>query len=31
MRRIVMANKGPAPAGTYSHTVVANRFVFVSG
>ena len=26
-----MADKGPAPAGPYSHAVVANRFVFVSG
>ena len=31
MRRSVMADKGPAPAGPYSHAVVANRFVFVSG
>ena len=26
-----MADKGPAPAGPYSHAVVANGFVFVSG
>jgi 2-iminobutanoate/2-iminopropanoate deaminase len=31
MRRIVMADKGPAPAGPYSHAVVANGFVFISG
>ena len=31
MRRTVMADKGPAPAGLYSHAVVANGFVFVSG
>ena len=31
MRRTVMADKGPAPAGPYSHAVVANRFVFVWG
>jgi hypothetical protein len=31
MRRTVMADKGPAPAGPYSHAVVANGFVFVSG
>ena len=26
-----MADKGPAPAGPYSHAVVANGFVFISG
>jgi enamine deaminase RidA (YjgF/YER057c/UK114 family) len=26
MRRTVMADKGPAPAGPYSHAVVANGF-----
>ena len=31
MRRTVMAERGPAPAGPYSHAVVANGFVFVSG
>jgi 2-iminobutanoate/2-iminopropanoate deaminase len=31
MRRTVMAEGGPAPAGPYSHAVVANGFVFVSG
>ena len=31
MRRTVMADKGPAPAGPYSHAVVANGFVFISG
>jgi 2-iminobutanoate/2-iminopropanoate deaminase len=31
MRKTVMADKGPAPAGPYSHAVVANGFVFVSG
>jgi enamine deaminase RidA (YjgF/YER057c/UK114 family) len=31
MKRTVMADKGPAPAGPYSHAVVANGFVFVSG
>jgi len=31
MRRTVMAEKGPAPAGPYSHAVVANGFVFISG
>jgi enamine deaminase RidA (YjgF/YER057c/UK114 family) len=30
MRRTVMADKGPAPAGPYSHAVVANGFTFVS-
>jgi 2-iminobutanoate/2-iminopropanoate deaminase len=31
MRRTVTAEKGPAPAGPYSHAVVANGFVFISG
>jgi 2-iminobutanoate/2-iminopropanoate deaminase len=31
MRKTVMAERGPAPAGPYSHAVVANGFVFVSG
>jgi len=31
MRETVMAEKGPAPAGPYSHAVVANGFVFISG
>ncbi len=31
MRRTVMAEQGPAPAGPYSHAVVANGFVFISG
>jgi 2-iminobutanoate/2-iminopropanoate deaminase len=31
MRKTVMAEKGPAPAGPYSHAVVANGFVFISG
>ena len=31
MRRTVMADSGPAPVGPYSHAVVANGFVFVSG
>ena len=31
MRRTVMAEKGPQPAGPYSHAVVANGFVFISG
>ena len=26
-----MAEKGPAPAGPYSHAVVAGDFVFISG
>ncbi len=26
-----MVDKGPAPAGSYSHAVVANGFVFISG
>ena len=30
-RRTVIAERGPAPAGPYSHAVVANGFVFVSG
>jgi len=31
MRKTIMADKGPAPAGPYSHAVVANGFVFISG
>jgi 2-iminobutanoate/2-iminopropanoate deaminase len=31
MRETVSAEKGPTPAGPYSHAVVANGFVFVSG
>ncbi len=31
MRRTMMAENGPAPAGPYSHAVVANGFVFISG
>src|ERR687886_2589135 len=31
VKQTVMAEKGPAPAGPYSHAVVANGFVFVSG
>jgi 2-iminobutanoate/2-iminopropanoate deaminase len=31
MRRTVMAESGPAPAGPYSHAVIANGFVYVSG
>lgn len=31
MRKTVMADKGPVPAGPYSHAVVANGFVFISG
>jgi 2-iminobutanoate/2-iminopropanoate deaminase len=31
MRRTVMAERGPAPAGPYSHAVIADGFVFVSG
>ena len=31
MRKTVMAEQGPAPAGPYSHAVVANGFVFISG
>jgi 2-iminobutanoate/2-iminopropanoate deaminase len=31
MRETVMAEKGPTPAGPYSHAVVANGFVFISG
>ena len=31
MRKTVMADKGPTPAGPYSHAVVANGFVFISG
>jgi 2-iminobutanoate/2-iminopropanoate deaminase len=31
MKKTVMAEKGPKPAGPYSHAVVANGFVFISG
>jgi 2-iminobutanoate/2-iminopropanoate deaminase len=31
MRKTIMAEKGPAPAGPYSHAVVAGDFVFISG
>ncbi len=31
MKRTVMAEKGPAPAGPYSHAVVSGGFVFISG
>ncbi|MGH3144586.1 MAG: RidA family protein [Rubrobacter sp.] len=31
MREIVTAENGPAPAGPYSHAVIANGFVFISG
>ena len=31
MRKTVMAEKGPQPAGPYSHAVVSGGFVFVSG
>ena len=31
MKRTVMAEKGARPAGPYSHAVVANGLVFVSG
>ena len=31
MRKTVMADRGPAPAGPYSHAVIAKGFVFVSG
>ena len=31
MRQTITAEKGPAPVGPYSHAVVANGFVFVSG
>src|SRR5215213_2673144 len=31
MRKTVMAEKGPAPAGPYSHAVLAGDFVFISG
>ena len=31
MKRTVMAEKGPKPAGPYSHAVVTNGFVFISG
>src|SRR5215218_3134720 len=31
MRETVTAENGPPPAGPYSHAVVANGFVFISG
>ena len=31
MKKTVMAEKGPAGAGPFSHAVVANGFVFISG
>lgn len=31
MKKTVMAENGPAPAGPYSHAVVADGFVYVSG
>jgi 2-iminobutanoate/2-iminopropanoate deaminase len=31
MRQTVTAERAPAPAGPYSHAVVANGFVFISG
>ena len=31
MRKTVMVDNGPVPAGPYSHAVVANGFVFISG
>lgn len=31
MRKTVTAENGPTPAGPYSHAVVANGFVFISG
>jgi 2-iminobutanoate/2-iminopropanoate deaminase len=31
MRRTVTAEKAPRPAGPYSHAVVADGFVFISG
>jgi 2-iminobutanoate/2-iminopropanoate deaminase len=31
MRETITAEKGPQPAGPYSHAVVANGFVFISG
>ena len=31
MKKTVMAEKGPKPAGPYSHAVVANGFVFIAG
>lgn len=31
MRKTIMAEKGPAPAGPYSHAVVSGGFVFISG
>lgn len=31
MRKTVTVEKAPSPAGPYSHAVVANGFVFISG
>ncbi len=31
MKKTIMAEKGPAPAGPYSHAVVSGGFVFISG
>lgn len=31
MKKTVIAEKGPKPAGPYSHAVIANGFVFISG
>ncbi len=31
LKQTVMAEKGPAPAGPYSHAVVSGGFVFISG
>jgi 2-iminobutanoate/2-iminopropanoate deaminase len=31
MRETVTTDKGPKPAGPYSHAVIANGFVFISG
>lgn len=31
MKEIITATEGPRPAGPYSHAVVANGFVYVSG
>jgi 2-iminobutanoate/2-iminopropanoate deaminase len=31
MRQTVTAERAPAPAGPYSHAIVANGFVFISG
>src|SRR5215207_9855705 len=31
MRETVTADKGPKPAGSYSHAVISGGFVFVSG